>query len=151
MLWSEVEGAKREILSAEGFFASAECTAPAEDGNRRALKPFNIHVSQIEVGFLKTPMMDKRQVAAEPMREYDPWRQRSFNAIRDYEEKGPGPELVAETVLKIIASKTPKLRYVIGRQAKVVSRLRQFLPEGACLPARACRAKPTIARRSAMV
>jgi hypothetical protein len=33
-------------------------------------------------------------------------------------------------VLKIIASKTPRLRYVIGQQAKFVSRLRQFLPEG---------------------
>ena len=98
---------------------------------RLELKPFNIHVSQIEAGFLKTPMMDKRQVAAERVREYDPWRQRAFNAIRDYEEKGPGPEVVAETVLKIIASNTPRLRYVIGRQAKVVSRLRQFVPEAA--------------------
>jgi len=98
---------------------------------RLEVKPFNIHVSLIEAGFLKTPMMDKRQVAAERIREYDPWRQRAFNAIRDYEEKGPGPALVAETVLKIIASKTPRLRYVIGQQAKFVSRLRQFLPEGA--------------------
>jgi NAD(P)-dependent dehydrogenase (short-subunit alcohol dehydrogenase family) len=98
---------------------------------RLEVKPFNIQVSQIEAGFLKTAMMDKRQVAGERIRDYDPWRQRAFNAIRDYEEKGPGPELVAETVLKIIASKTPRLRYVIGQQAKFVSRLRQFLPEGA--------------------
>jgi NAD(P)-dependent dehydrogenase (short-subunit alcohol dehydrogenase family) len=95
------------------------------------LKPFNIRVSQIEAGFLKTPMMDKRQVAAERIGEYEPWRQCGFDAIRDYEEKGPGPELVAETVFRIIASKTPRLRYVIGRQAKIVSRLRQFLPEAA--------------------
>jgi NAD(P)-dependent dehydrogenase (short-subunit alcohol dehydrogenase family) len=98
---------------------------------RLELKPFNIHVSQIEPGFLKTPMMDKRQVATERIREYEPWRQRAFTAIRDYEEKGPGPELVAETVSKVIASNTPRLRYVVGRQAKVVSRLRQFLPGGA--------------------
>lgn len=98
---------------------------------RLEVKPFKIHVSQIEVGFLKTPMMDKRQVAAERIREYDPWRQRAFDAIRDYEEKGPGPELVAETVLKIVASHTPRLRYVIGQQARLVSLLRQFLPEGA--------------------
>ena len=76
-------------------------------------------------------MMDKRQVAVERIREYDPWRQRAFNAIRDYEEKGPDTELVAETVLKIVASHTPRLRYVIGQQARLVSFLRQFLPEGA--------------------
>jgi short-subunit dehydrogenase len=97
---------------------------------RLEVKPLGIHVSQIEVGFLKTPMMDNRQEAAEPISEYDPWRQRAFNAFREYEEKGPGPELVAETVLKIIASKAPRLRYMIGQQAKLTSRLRRFLPEG---------------------
>jgi hypothetical protein len=57
--------------------------------------------------------------------------QRALEAIGDHEEKGPGAQLVAATVLKIIASSTPRLRYVIGQQAKLVSRLRQFLPEAA--------------------
>jgi hypothetical protein len=76
-------------------------------------------------------MMSNRQVAAERIAEYDPWRQRSFDAIRAYEEKGPGPELVAETVLRIATSKAPRLRYLTGRQAKVVTGLRRYLPEGA--------------------
>jgi NAD(P)-dependent dehydrogenase (short-subunit alcohol dehydrogenase family) len=97
---------------------------------RHEVKPFGIQVSQIEAGFLKTAMMDKRQVAAGQIRDYDPWRQRAFKAIREYEEKGPGPELVAETVLEIISSKAPRLRYVIGQQAKFVTRLRRFLPAG---------------------
>lgn len=98
---------------------------------RLELKPLNVHVSLIEPGFLKTPMMDKRQVAAERIDAYEPWRQRAFNAIRASEETGPGPDLVAATVLKVISSTTPRLRYVIGRQANVISRLRQFLPESA--------------------
>jgi NAD(P)-dependent dehydrogenase (short-subunit alcohol dehydrogenase family) len=98
---------------------------------RHEVKPFGIHVSQIEPGFLKTAMMDRRQVAAERISEYDPWRERAFKAIREYELKGPGPELVADTVLKIISSKTPRLRYVIGQQAKFVSGLRRLLPAGA--------------------
>ena len=98
---------------------------------RHEVKPFGIRVSQIEPGFLKTGITDRRQVAAEQIMEYAPWRQRAFNAIRDYEEKGPGPELVAETVLNIVSSKTPRLRYVIGQQAKLVSGLRWFLPAGA--------------------
>jgi len=56
-------------------------------------------------------------------------RQRALNAIRAYEEKAPGPELVAETVLEIIAHERPRLRYVIGRQAKSITRLRRLLPE----------------------
>jgi short-subunit dehydrogenase len=96
---------------------------------RHELAPFNIHVSLTEAGFLKTPMMHNRQVGGNQITEYDPWRQRALNAIRAYEEKGPGPEMVAETLLKIVSSKTPRIHYLIGRQAKSVARVRRFLPE----------------------
>jgi NAD(P)-dependent dehydrogenase (short-subunit alcohol dehydrogenase family) len=98
---------------------------------RLEVKPFNIRVSQIEVGFLRTPMMNNRQVAAARIAEYDPWRRRALDAVHASEETGPGPELVAEMVLKIAASRTPRLRYVVGKQARFVTRLRRFLPEGA--------------------
>src|SRR4029453_196980 len=97
---------------------------------RHEVKPFNIHVSLIEPGFLKTPMMNNRQVGANRIVEYDPWRQRAFDAVRAFGEKGPGPELAAETLLRIISSNTPRLRYLIGQQAKSVARLRRFLPAG---------------------
>jgi hypothetical protein len=42
------------------------------------LKPLNILVSQIEPGLLKSPMMDKRQVVAERIGDYELWRQRAF-------------------------------------------------------------------------
>jgi NAD(P)-dependent dehydrogenase (short-subunit alcohol dehydrogenase family) len=115
-----------------GFYSASKF---ALEGYTEALRlevsPFNIHVSLAEPGFLKTPMMNKRQASTAQLEEYDPWRQRAFNAIRDHEQKAPGPELVAQTILSIIASKTPRLRYVIGSQAKFVSRLQWFLPEGA--------------------
>jgi NAD(P)-dependent dehydrogenase (short-subunit alcohol dehydrogenase family) len=97
---------------------------------RHEVKPFNIHVSLAEAGFLKTPMMNNRQVGANRIGEYEPWRQRALNAVRAYEEKGPGPELVAETLLEIVSSNTPRLRYLIGQQAKSVARLRRFLAAG---------------------
>jgi NAD(P)-dependent dehydrogenase (short-subunit alcohol dehydrogenase family) len=98
---------------------------------RLEVNPFNIHVSLTEAGFLKTPMMNKRQVSTAQLKEYDAMRQRAFNAIRDHEQKAPGPELVSQTILSIIASKTPRLRYVIGQQAKLATRLQRFLPEWA--------------------
>jgi len=121
-------------LSPIPFMGIYSASKFALDGYTEALrlevKPFNIHVSQIEPGFLRTPMMNHRQVAARQVVEYDPWRRRAYDAIRALEEKGPGPELVANAVLKIIGSKRPRLRYIIGQQAKVVTRLRRFLPEG---------------------
>lgn len=97
---------------------------------RHEVMPFNIRVSLTEAGFLKTPMMSNRQIAANRIADYEPWRQRALAAIRSQEEKAPGPELVAETLLKIISSTTPRLRYPIGPQAKSVTRLRRFLPAG---------------------
>jgi len=106
----------------------------ALEGYTQALRlevhPFNIHVSLAEAGFLKTPMMNKRQVSTVQLEDYNLWRQRAFDAIRDNEQKAPGPDLVAQTLLSIIASKTPRLRYVIGSQAKLTTRLQRFLPEG---------------------
>jgi NAD(P)-dependent dehydrogenase (short-subunit alcohol dehydrogenase family) len=97
---------------------------------RHEVRPFDIRVSLAEAGFLKTPMMNNRQIAANPIAEYDPWRQRALDAIRAHEETAPGPELVATTLLDIMSSRTPRLRYLIGRQAKSVARLRRFLPAG---------------------
>jgi hypothetical protein len=72
-----------------------------------------------------------RPLAEISLKAYDLWRRRAFDAIRDYDEKAPGPRLVAETALKIISSKTPRLRYLIAPQARFVSRLKWLLPEGA--------------------
>jgi NAD(P)-dependent dehydrogenase (short-subunit alcohol dehydrogenase family) len=95
---------------------------------RQEVKPFNIQVSLTEAGFLRTPMMNHLQVAARRMTVYDAWRQRALNAIRAAEEKAPGPDVVADTLLEIISSSSPRLRYLIGPQAKSVARLRRFLP-----------------------
>jgi short-subunit dehydrogenase len=100
------------------------------DALRMEVSPFNIHVSLTEAGFLKTPMMNKRQISAARLEEYEPWRQSALNAIRDHESKAPGPDLVSQAILKIVTSKAPRLRYVIGRQARLTTRLQQFLPEG---------------------
>jgi len=119
-------------LSAIPFLGIYSASKFALEGYTEALrhevKPFNIHVSLTEAGFLKTPMISHRQAAADRMPAYEPWRQRALVAIRAYEEQGPGPELVAETLLEIVSSSAPRLRYLIGQQARSVARLRRFLP-----------------------
>jgi len=95
---------------------------------RHEVKPFHIQVSLTEAGFLRTPMMHHRQVAANRLVDYDLWRERALTAIRASEERGPGPELVARTLLEIVSNPAPRLRHLIGRQARWVTRLRRFLP-----------------------
>jgi short-subunit dehydrogenase len=121
-------------LSAIQFLGIYSASKFALEGYTEALRhevnPFNIHVSLTEAGFLRTPMMNNRRVGVNRITEYDPWRERALNAIRTSEEKGPGPELVARTLLEIVSSNTPRLRYLIGKQAKSVARLRWLLPAG---------------------
>src|SRR5262245_34089783 len=61
---------------------------------RQEVKPFGIRVSLTEAGFLRTPMMDHRQVGARRIVEYDPWQQRALGSIRASEKKGPDAEVV---------------------------------------------------------
>jgi NAD(P)-dependent dehydrogenase (short-subunit alcohol dehydrogenase family) len=115
-----------------GMYSASKCAVEGyTEALRMELKPLNIHVSQIEPGFLKSPMMDKRLAVAERIGDYEPWRQRAFKAVRDAEEKGLRPERVAEAVSKILASPAPRLRYMVGGQAHVISRLKRFFPERA--------------------
>jgi NAD(P)-dependent dehydrogenase (short-subunit alcohol dehydrogenase family) len=110
----------------------------AVDGYTEALraevKPFGIRVSQVEPWFLHTPMMSHRKTAARPIADYDRWRERAFAAIRGYEEKGPGPEAVADVIVKIAMSRRPRLRYLVGGRARFVASLMRFSPEAAFEP-----------------
>jgi NAD(P)-dependent dehydrogenase (short-subunit alcohol dehydrogenase family) len=111
------------------YSASKAALEGYTDALRMEVRPFNIQVSVTEAGFLKTPMMDKRLVAATTIGDYDPWRQRAFRRIRELEESAPGPDLVARTIREILASARPRFRYLIGPQARNTSRLRWLLPE----------------------
>jgi len=95
---------------------------------RHEVRPFTVQVSLAEPAFLKTPMVSHRQNGANRIPEYDLWRERALNAIRAQEQKAPGPELVAEALLEIVSTRNPRLRYLIGPQAKSLARLRRFLP-----------------------
>jgi NAD(P)-dependent dehydrogenase (short-subunit alcohol dehydrogenase family) len=95
----------------------------------REAKPFKVRVSLVEPGSIKTNLTRNQQNAAEPISDYDVWRERAFKACRQYEEKAPDPTLVASCVVRIIESKSPKLRNRVGKQATWVPRLRLILSE----------------------
>jgi short-subunit dehydrogenase len=122
-------------ISAIPFMAVYSASKFAVEGYTEALRqevrPFNIHVSLVEVGFLRSPMMEHRQKTREQIVDYAVSRQQAFDAILASERNGPGPELVAQTIRAAIESRKPRLRYVTGREAQLVSRLRRWLPEAA--------------------
>jgi NAD(P)-dependent dehydrogenase (short-subunit alcohol dehydrogenase family) len=98
---------------------------------RHELMPFGVHVSHIAPGFLNTPMIRNRQAAARRISAYDRWRERALQSVRAFEDQGPPAELVAEAVAGVLASPKPALRHFVGSQARLVSKLRRFLPAAA--------------------
>lgn len=93
---------------------------------RYELKPMGIRVALVEAGAIKTPFYAEPQAPA--MAEYSPWRDRFFKTMKGFEEKAPGPEVVAEVFSRVVRSESPALRNTVTREAKFFPFLRWLLP-----------------------
>jgi short-subunit dehydrogenase len=92
------------------------------------LRPFGIRVTLIEPGFIRTPIGESTQVAAAPLASYDGVRQRATAALGKHVKNGIAPDRVAKTVLRVINSRSPALRYRVGTDAAWFPRLKSVLP-----------------------
>lgn len=97
---------------------------------RQELKPIGIHVSLIEPSYYKTNLPDNKRRPPGHIADYDPHRERMFSRIQKEWESAPGPEAVADTIAKVLESRSPKLRYPVGK-FKVNYLWRRLLPESA--------------------
>ena len=103
----------------EGFFKSL----------RLEVKSFNIKVVVMEPAFFKTNIDASSVYADETIRDYDEIRKRANDFIKNSVAAAPAPDLVADTVLKIIKAENPKFSYPIGKNSKFLPAL-QFLSPG---------------------
>lgn len=94
---------------------------------RYEVKSFNIRVSLVQLGPFKTNLFKNRQHTANTLRLYDSVRQRA-DAFLAQINKASDPERAAELILKIIESKSPKVRYGAGKASTLIPLLRRFLP-----------------------
>lgn len=93
---------------------------------RFEVAPFGIHVSLVEPGAIKTPFYEAPAPAGASA--YSPWRERLLRTMAGFERDAPGPELVADTVDRIVASARPRLRWTVTREARLFTFLRWLLP-----------------------
>jgi NAD(P)-dependent dehydrogenase (short-subunit alcohol dehydrogenase family) len=94
----------------EGFFKSL----------RFELKSFNIQVSVIEPGFFKTNLHHAFEFAEPSINDYDHIRANALGVFSNSIENAPSPEPVADTVLKVLHSKTQRFSYRVGNDAKLL-------------------------------
>ena len=95
---------------------------------RQELKPLGIHVSIFEPSYYKTNMPSSKQQSSGHVTDYNPHRRRMFARVQREWESAPGPEAVVETIAEAVESKSPKLRYPVGK-FKVNYLFRRLVPE----------------------
>jgi NAD(P)-dependent dehydrogenase (short-subunit alcohol dehydrogenase family) len=92
------------------------------------VRQFGIRVSVIEPGFTRTNLGQHGQRAGQPLVAYDSERNRVLDTIRESIAKGEDPGRVASVVLEALTDCSPRLRYQAGRDAKFLSRVRNWAP-----------------------
>ena len=122
-----------------GPYASSKFALEAlADSLRMELSPWNIAVSVIEPGNVKTPIWGKGRAAKDDLfarlpREAHEYYGRMIDVlvrVTEHEERtGIEPAAVAKTVLEALTEKRPRARYPVGNPPAWQRRMAAFLPE----------------------
>lgn len=89
---------------------------------------FNIRISLVEPGFIKTNLGESSLTAVGQIDEYTFMRGQASRHFADSIENGLSSAQVAQKIRAIIRSSSPKLRYRIGKDAKWVPRIKTLMP-----------------------
>ena len=92
------------------------------------VRQFGIRVAVVEPGFTRTKIDQNRQLIRQPLAVYAHDRNRVLSANPVNIANGDDPLGVASVVLEAFTSRSPRLRYPAGSQAKLATRLRTFIP-----------------------
>jgi NAD(P)-dependent dehydrogenase (short-subunit alcohol dehydrogenase family) len=120
------------------YCASKHALEAVSDALRLELRPWDISVSLIEPGGVKTPIWDKGvRAGAELLRNAPPEVMTLYGAAVEIatkmaiheNETGVEPIEVARAVEHALLSPRPRTRYPVGRQAKLLIPLSRILPD----------------------
>ena len=118
-----------DALPFGGFYSASKFALKGyTEALRFEVQGFNIPVSIIELGYFKTNVAYAARLSAGTIEDYSEMRQRVLSLWRERVQKGQNPKLVANTILRIIQSKSPRLRYTVGK-GTWYPRMKGIIPE----------------------
>ena len=109
------------------YAASKHALEAVSDSLRRELRPWGINVSIIEPGAVVTPIWDKGRETADRLEDqmgeqararYGKLADRIRQETEKIPDRGVEPDEVAKAIEQALTAARPKLRYVVGRDAK---------------------------------
>lgn len=120
------------------YCASKFALEALTDSLRMELQPWEIPVSIIEVGTVKTPIWKKSiertdqiwDCLPEPAKKlYSPTLEAITKTASKLEQNGLPAEAVAKTISQVLIDKRPKTRYIVGLEAKINILLSKIMPD----------------------
>jgi len=122
-----------------GLLNASKCAfGMLSDNLRLELRPFGVRVSAVEPGAISTPAVDKTLGGIDKVIEALPpeAQMRYESMLRTFAQKaytrekaGIPPEVVARAVYHALTSNRPRIRYRVGKHAKLLATLPKILPE----------------------
>jgi NAD(P)-dependent dehydrogenase (short-subunit alcohol dehydrogenase family) len=118
------------------YAASKHALEAVSDSLRRELRPWGIHVSVIEPGAVVTPIWDKgretadrleAEMGAQARSHYGKLADRIRQETEKIPERGVAPDEVAKAIEQALTAARPKLRYVVGRDARMRLKIRALV------------------------
>ena len=117
-------GAGNSAYAGSKFALEAASEVLAQEVRR-----FNIRVVIIEPGVIQTPIFKESRSEPDPNSPYYEFALRSSRMFAERLENPSPPELVAETIQLSLETDQPKLRYVVGEDAKSWAAGRQAMTD----------------------
>ncbi|MBN2468737.1 MAG: SDR family NAD(P)-dependent oxidoreductase [Deltaproteobacteria bacterium] len=123
----------RFSIAVMGWYASTKYAIEGmSDALRMEVKPFGISVVVIEPGVVKTEFDDVAFAALDKLEEPEDYKALVAGFRKFFQkgyEKAPGSESTADAVVRAIKAKRPKTRYATTTDARVLPKLRRWLPD----------------------
>jgi len=111
------------------YAASKAALAAYSESLWHEVRPFGIQVSVIEPGPMRTEPRVTPQAPRQTIPVYDEPRARALGAVLEAQQTaGLLPARVAECIVRVVGSASPKVRYRVGAEATWLPRLKSALP-----------------------
>jgi NAD(P)-dependent dehydrogenase (short-subunit alcohol dehydrogenase family) len=115
----------------EGMYGATKAAVLAySDALRQEVRSLNIKVSLIEPGFFKTSLGENAKRGTKNIPDYSKAKKAVTSKLFDEIDNGGDPRMVADAVLELIESESPRFRYAVGKE-KGFYVVKRLMPDSA--------------------
>jgi NAD(P)-dependent dehydrogenase (short-subunit alcohol dehydrogenase family) len=114
----------------EGFYCATKFAVEGySETLRYEVADFGIRVSLVEPSYFRTAFDAAKTQGTDRIDDYDGLRERVMAAFEAGARHGGDPRTVGRLIARIAESRRPRLRYRVGREARLLAPLRRLMPD----------------------